>query len=75
MKALISPTEMVYSYDGSIIGQRVAQLTEEAFDVAAPLFWIDCSVEGSPSQYYYYEGEVLERPLPGARTDESSDAT
>lgn len=37
MYALISPVEPVKS------GYRVAQVEETPFDVASPLFWVECS--------------------------------
>lgn len=37
MKALISPREQVNT------GYRVVQVEETPFDVALPLFWLDCS--------------------------------
>lgn len=36
MKALISPIESVHG------GYRIAQIEENEFEVALPLFWIDC---------------------------------
>lgn len=53
MKALISPNEQVYKYDGTLIGSRVAQVDETGFDIAEPLFWVDCSTDVVPDLWYY----------------------
>jgi hypothetical protein len=53
MKALISPQELVYKYDGTLIGGRIAQVDETGFDIAEPLFWVDCSIEVVPDLWYY----------------------
>jgi hypothetical protein len=46
-KALISPIEPVLS------GYRVAEVADNDFPVADPLFWIDCSDEIVADQYYF----------------------
>ena len=53
-KALISPQEVVTNFD-STTGIRVAQVEESSniFEVAAPLYWIDCPDEVSADVYYY----------------------
>ena len=53
MKALISPNELVYKYDGAILGSRVAQVGTESFEIALPLFWVECGNEVIADQYYY----------------------
>lgn len=63
MKALISPNEAAYSYDGlTILGMRIAQVAEEEFPVASPLFWWDCSVDCTADNYYYIDGQCLPKP-------------
>lgn len=47
MKALISPIEPRQT------GYRVAQVSEQEFLVAEPLFWINCSDEIVADQYWY----------------------
>jgi len=47
MKALISPIEPVQS------GYRVAQVEQSAFDVALPLFWVDCTNEIKADRFWY----------------------
>ena len=58
MKALISPNELIYKYDGTFLGSRVAQVGAESFEIALPLFWVDCPIDVVPDQYYYANGEV-----------------
>jgi hypothetical protein len=52
MKALISPEEAVSNFDGTT-GYRVAQVHETGFEVAEPLFWIDCADDVIADQFYY----------------------
>lgn len=76
MKALISPNETV-SYisewifvDGSyipvknVIGTRIAGVTVTEFDVANPLFWIDCDEDTTSSNHYYDEKEKKIKVIP-----------
>lgn len=64
MKALISPNEKVYSYDGTELGSRVAQIEETEFPVAPPLFWIDCPDDCAADEWYYSEGQLYIKPEP-----------
>ncbi|HYR35950.1 MAG TPA: hypothetical protein VEQ87_16785 [Burkholderiales bacterium] len=43
MRALISPAE----------GNRICDVQEKAFEVAAPLYWIDCPDDCRPDSYRY----------------------
>lgn len=52
-QALISPNEQVYSYDGSLLGERVAQVTTTPNEVAPPLFWVACNDDVVADQWYY----------------------
>ena len=52
-KALISPNELIYSYDGTLIGVRVAQVEQQEFDVAQPLYWIECADEVDAINWYF----------------------
>lgn len=45
--ALISPNEPVE------YGYRVAEVSDQTFDVAEPLFWVDCSDDIIADQFYY----------------------
>lgn len=68
MKALISPEEIyTASYitawiDGepqyeSIEGcQRVVEVAENTFEVAEPLYWMDCPDDCVADQWYYKDG-------------------
>jgi hypothetical protein len=53
MKALISPQEIIYKYDGTSLGSRVAQVSYNSFDIAPPLFWVDCANDVVADQFYY----------------------
>lgn len=69
MKALISPEETTQSYDGSVIGQRVAQIDPgEGFPIAPPLFWADYNgPETNPDKLYWDGAAVQEKPLAPAQ--------
>jgi len=62
MKALISPNEQTFSYDGNVIGQRVADVVTQAFEVAEPLFWVDCPNDCERDTWYYLDGQILKKP-------------
>jgi hypothetical protein len=47
MKALISPNEKILD------GVRVAQVAEDSFEIALPLFWTDCPDYVIADLYYY----------------------
>jgi hypothetical protein len=64
MKALISPNEQALSYDGSVLGQRIAQVEEIEFPIASPLFWVDCPNDCKPDLWYYLDGQCIPKPLP-----------
>jgi hypothetical protein len=55
MKALISPNEKVTDYQGNV-GERVAQVEQNTFEVAPPLFWIDCPDDCVADVWWYYNG-------------------
>jgi len=63
MKALISPTEQVTDYLGNV-GERIAQVEQNEFPVAAPLFWTDCPNDCVADVWWYYNGtcEVMPQP-------------
>ena len=63
MKALISPNETIFSYEGNELGKRVAQVVDTDFPVASPLFWVDCSLECAADEWYYNNGELYPIPL------------
>ena len=63
-KALISPNEKVYDYEDTLIGERIAEVTGSPFDVAPPLFWVDCADEVTAEWYYWSGSEFLTIPIP-----------
>jgi hypothetical protein len=63
MKALISPNEPAYSYDGTLLGQRIAQVSDTPFSVAPPLFWTDCPDDCVADFWYYSSGQCLPKPV------------
>lgn len=65
MKALISPEENAYAWDGQILGARVAEVSIADFPVAPPLFWLDCADDVTADGYYFDReaGVILPKPL------------
>jgi hypothetical protein len=63
-KALISPIEQVYSYNNTLLGDRVAEVADQDFPVAAPFFWVDCSDDIVADKWYYVDGSIIEKPIP-----------
>jgi hypothetical protein len=66
MRALISPNEIVSYISGwttpapfqpiyTVIpdSERVAEVSETEFEVAPPLFWVDCANDVVADQFYY----------------------
>jgi hypothetical protein len=64
--ALISPNEFAYSYNGTFLGERVAEVATEVFPVAPPLFWTPCADDVVADRWYYdpVTLEILEAPQP-----------
>lgn len=56
-KALISPNEVRDN------GVRVAQVEAQEFEVAAPLFWVDCP-DGVTTEWVYNDGMFIEPVQP-----------
>ena len=52
-QALISPNEKVYNYAGTLLGERVVEVTTNPFVVAPPLFWTACADNVVADQWYY----------------------
>jgi hypothetical protein len=63
MKALVSPQEKRTDYQGNV-GDRIAQVEQNEFPVAAPLFWTDCPDDCVADVWWYYNGtcEVMPQP-------------
>lgn len=49
--ALISPNEKIY-FDNAEIGERIAQVEIETFEVALPLYWMPCEDNVIADRYY-----------------------
>ncbi len=74
MKALISPTEKAFyassweltskGYRAVLTecGVRVAEVCEESFEVAEPLFWLDCSSDVVADLYCYADDVIKKKP-------------
>jgi len=69
MKALISPTELVYNYatPPAQIGVRIAQTSVEDFPVAEPLYWVDCADTVNADTYYWNGTTCVVKPTPPAQ--------
>lgn len=57
-QALISPIEPRET------GFRVAQVEEQSFDVALPLFWVTCSANIIADQFWYDPSDQTIKPIP-----------
>jgi hypothetical protein len=64
MKALVSPTEPRY------IGYRIAQVQDNEFEVASPLFWVDCNNDVIADQFWYDPADQTIKPNPQDITEE-----
>lgn len=51
--ALISPQELVYSYEGTLLGERIAEVSQMPFEVAPPLYWIECADDVNANDWYF----------------------
>lgn len=58
MKALISPQEPRET------GYRVAQVEQQEFEVAPPLFWVDCANDVVADQFWYDPSDQTIKPIP-----------
>ncbi len=63
MKALVSPQEKRTDYEGNV-GERIAQVEQNEFPVAAPLFWTDCPDDCVADVWWYYQGTCQVMPQP-----------
>lgn len=52
MKALICPNEPVTNFDNTT-GYRIAAVTTTSFEVAEPLYWLDCDDTVVADVYYF----------------------
>lgn len=76
LNALVSPNELVYSYDGSLLGERIPQVEPDGqtFEVAPPLFWLPCADNVEANTWYYQvdTGTCQLVPLPPTQTTQNS---
>ena len=63
MKALISPNEKRTDFEGNV-GERIAQVEQNEFPVAQPLFWVDCPDDCVADVWWYYNGVCEPMPQP-----------
>jgi hypothetical protein len=77
MKALINPLEITYQITAwelngaeyvptqTQLGYRVCEVNQNSFDVAEPLFWVDCQDELLADNYFFdiNTKELVEKPL------------
>ncbi len=70
MFALISPNETIVDWDNNYLGVRVAQVEAQSFDVAAPLFWVECDDNCVPQECYYANNAIHQTPPPPQPRDE-----
>lgn len=75
--ALISPNEQVYKYDGTLLGVRVAEVSDTPFEVAPPLFWVECADDVVADQFYYDEATqtIIAIPVKPAPTPDVNNVT
>lgn len=66
MKALISPNEPSYT------GQRIAEVAVVEFEVAPPLFWVDCGADVAPGTHYFDPSEAAIKSLPPSPEPENT---
>lgn len=57
MYALISPNEPRET------GYRVAQVSETTFEIAPPLFWVECADDVVADQYWYDPTDQQIKPM------------
>lgn len=58
MKALISPLELRET------GFRVAEVCTQSFEVAQPLFWVDCADDVVADQFWFDPTDQTIKPVP-----------
>lgn len=58
MKALISPNEPRET------GYRIAEVSANQFDIAEPLFWVDCADDVAANQLWYDPSDQTIKVIP-----------
>ena len=63
-RALVSPMEPRTDNEGNP-GFRVAHVVDQSYDVANPLFWVDCPDECVQDLWAYVDGNLVDiTPVP-----------
>jgi len=63
-EALIAPSEKVYKYDGTLLGDRIPMVEDQSRDVPPPLFWVPCQDNVVPDRFYYDPADGGIYPIP-----------
>ena len=61
--ALINPNEKI-NFENQEIGERIAQVEDQTFEVALPLFWTPCDDDVVADQFYYNTTDEQIYPVP-----------
>ena len=67
MKALISPNEPRET------GYRIAEVSMTEFEVAEPLFWIDCADDMAVDQFWYDPADQTIKPVPQPEPEQTEE--
>jgi hypothetical protein len=54
--------QWVANYSQIFDCQRIAEVELQSFDVAEPLFWVDCSDDCKADEWYYKDGQCYIKP-------------
>lgn len=66
--ALISPDEITFKHDGTELGARVAMVADASFEIAAPLFWVNCDDNVLADVFYWNGNSIVPVPAIPAPT-------
>jgi hypothetical protein len=61
--ALISPEEFIYNKDRMQIGIRIAEVRQDVFEVAPPLYWVECDDIVTAENWYYNGADFIENTI------------
>lgn len=71
--ALISPCEKVLDTNNNELGVRIAEVCDNPFEVAYPLYWVECADDVVADQWYW-NGlnciQIPQEPIPEVITSE-----
>ena len=73
-KALISTTEPRLDNDNNQ-GFRVAFVCDEEFDVASPLFWVECPDDCEQDKWVYVNNQLVKLTDTGGSSDFQGDVS